>query len=579
MLEFPGSDDSQESHARSDIVHDSDPSSGGLAEAVESALADCREAKARGADLVEFRIDAVFEGSFGDDAADAHAAAQFHRLLDESTLPVVLTCRPSWEGGEYEGDDESRAELLEKLCCGLGCAPAYIDVELAAYTKSAEFRDRIDSCVSKANGQGSETRLILSIHDFKGRPADLDRMMLKAYDEPACSIVKVAYRARSLRDNLDLFEMTRNAPKPTIALGMGEFGLMSRVLAPKFNGFLTFASLRNEAATAPGQPTIDELLEMYRFRSIGKATKFYGVIGWPVGQSLSPLIHNAGFAEIGWDGVYLPLPIAADAGDAEASYTSFKATVESMLADSVLGLGGVSVTIPHKLNAAKLVWENGWFGSVQPWPPEALNTLVFSTESPTQNTSYNTDVDAIDDLIHEANSAAEWYVPAATVVVHGTGGVARAAVAGAWPGKTRVVGRDRTKAVQLVESLLTSIPDASEPDGEWLEVADDILEDFGKRVIYINCTPVGMTGGPDPDGLSIPIPDMANIGPETVFFDTVYNPVETPMLKAARERGCKTIDGVEMFVKQAAAQFELWTGTPAPVELFDRLCREKLSAD
>jgi len=85
-----------------------------------------------------------------------------------------------------------------------------------------------------------------------------------------------------------------------------------------------------------------------------------------------------------------------------------------------------------------------------------------------------------------------------------------------------------------------------------------------------------MSGGPDPDGLSIPIPDMTNIGPDTVFFDTVYNPIETPMLRAARERGCRTIDGVQMFVRQAAAQFELWTGKPAPVELFDRLVREAL---
>ncbi len=86
-----------------------------------------------------------------------------------------------------------------------------------------------------------------------------------------------------------------------------------------------------------------------------------------------------------------------------------------------------------------------------------------------------------------------------------------------------------------------------------------------------------MTDGPDPDALSIPILDMPPLPPETVFFDTVYNPVETPMLKAARARGCRTIDGVEMFVKQAAAQFELWTGKPAPIELFDRLCREKLA--
>ena len=94
--------------------------------------------------------------------------------------------------------------------------------------------------------------------------------------------------------------------------------------------------------------------------------------------------------------------------------------------------------------------------------------------------------------------------------------------------------------------------------------------------MYINCTPVGMAGGSDPDGMSIPVDKLGPIAPETVFFDTVYNPIETPMLKTAKALGCKTIDGVEMFVRQAAKQFEMWTDESAPVELFDRLCRERL---
>src|SRR5690606_36932426 len=98
------------------------------------------------------------------------------------------------------------------------------------------------------------TRLILSTHDFNGRPADLTRKILAMQAEPACAVVKVAYRARSIRDNLELFDTLSERQKPTIALGMGEFGLMSRALAPKFGGFLTFASLRDESATAPGQP-------------------------------------------------------------------------------------------------------------------------------------------------------------------------------------------------------------------------------------------------------------------------------------------------------------------------------------
>src|SRR5262249_43988623 len=129
------------------------------------------------------------------------------------------------------------------------------------------------------------TSLILSSHDFNSRPPDLIRQLERMYSEPACRVVKVAFRTRSVRDNLELLDIVSagragdSGGKPIIALGMGPFGLMSRVLAPKFGGFLTFASLRRDSAPAPGQPTISELLGLYRFRSIGSATKVYGVIG------------------------------------------------------------------------------------------------------------------------------------------------------------------------------------------------------------------------------------------------------------------------------------------------------------
>ncbi len=545
------------------------------------ALADAIQAAEHGADLVEFRIDRCFDGSTGSDTEDAALIKALQDLIAHAPLPVILTCRPTWEGGEYDGDDADRVALFEKLTAASPSPPAYLDVELAAYTRSANLRQKINLCVAhdtqqRPHDRPLSTRLILSTHDFQGRPADLTRKLAAAYAEPAAAIVKVAFRARSLRDNLELFDILAEAQKPTIALGMGEFGLMSRVLAPKFGGFLTFASLRDTAATAPGQPTLDDMLNLYRFRSINKDTKLYGVIGWPVTQSMSPLIHNASFAKVGHNGVYLPLPVVADENDTEASYTSFKATVEDLYLHDRVSLSGVSVTIPHKVNAARLATENAWFGEVTPWPPQAINTLVFPSNSDNAPASYNTDQDAIDMLLLDAMNDAEW--PICTVVVHGTGGVARAAIAGAWPEATRVYGRNRERAERLVADMIVAMPESKSHEGNWLEVADTLTGDFGPRVVYINCTPLGMTNGPDPSALSIPIPDMLSITPDTVFFDTVYNPIETPMLKAARERGCRTIDGVQMFVKQAAAQFELWTGKPAPEQLFDRLVRAKLSA-
>jgi len=519
-----------------------------MVESIDASLKDAALAKIKGADLVELRIDPYFHGSTGSDAEDQVVINELHRLLAECPLPVVLTCRSSAEGGDYDGEETDRVSMLEKLTAACDTPPAYLDFELAAYQKSANIRQKINLCVAHPEQKRDvATRLILSMHDFEKRPADLDRRLLAAYDEPACSVVKVAYRARSIRDNLDLFELTRGAPKPTIALGMGEFGLMSRVLAPKFNGYLTFAALRDESTTAPGQPTLSDLFDLYRFRSINPKTLVYGIVGWPVTHSLSPLVHNAGFEAVGHDGEYLPMPIPADPGDPEGSDANFKATFEAMRA-SPIDLAGASITLPHKGRLAAMADAGGDVDRAG-----AANT--FARGKPIANT----DLLAIRSLVSERLGSRD---RAISVAVIGAGGVARAAVA-ACPDAT-VFNRTRDRAAQLAA------------DFEHAKVGEaDRLghEPFG---LYINCTPVGMAGGPDPEGLSIPIDKLPSLPPETVFFDTVYNPVETPMLRAARAAGYTTIDGVQMFVKQAAHQFTLWTGKPAPERLFDRLCRERL---
>ena len=538
-------------------------------ESVEQALEEAALARTLGADLIELRVDDLFTG-------EQHEADEIIRLLSRCPLPVILTCRPAWEGGGYDGDETDRISMFEFVCTSER-PPAYLDVELAAYTASENIRQKVNLCVAHPKQTRSvKTRLILSSHDFDTRPADLTKRLLAMYAEPSCAVAKIAYRARSIRDNLELFEITREAPKPTIALGMGEFGLMSRVLAPKFGGFLTFASLRDESATAPGQPTISDLLGMYRFRSIGRQTKLYGVIGWPVTQSLSPAIHNAGFEAVGHDGVYLPLPVVADPEDAEASTASVRVTIES-LADHV-DFAGASVTIPHKESVAQLYAGDvsDQHGVVR--PIGAANTVAWEWRRDDEvgrirdsdELVFNTDATALRALLGETLGV----MHGRTLCVVGAGGVARAAVWAGLQARAYVAIANRTTA-------------RAEAVADWFNGQADRTWERAGRVIgldevatlnaaaYVNCTPVGMATGPDPDGLSIPVPDML-VAPETVFFDTVYNPIETPMLRAARERGCQTIDGVQMFVRQAAEQFRIWTGKAAPAELLDRICREKL---
>lgn len=574
-----------------------------MVQEIDAALADCAEAKRLGAEIAEYRIDQVFsgasEGAEMDDVDATIETAEILRLIRSSPLPCIITCRPTFEGGFYDGDDSSRISLYEHLGA-IENPPRYIDVELATLTRSANIRQKVLLAVDHPGQmRGLETGLILSMHDFERRPADLTRRFLAMQAEPAAKVLKVAFRARSLRDNLELFDLIRESDRPAIALGMGEFGLMSRVLAPKFGAFLTFASLRDASATAPGQPTITEILQRYRFRSINKTTRVYGVIGWPVGHSLSPLIHNAGFESVGHNGVYLPLPIAssADSGGSpgptsenatSGNYESFKATVLELIDHQGLDFSGASITLPHKENLVRLARELGeshhWFLSPAAAAIGAANTLVIDRDAggkPTRINADNTDAPAIADCLREAVGGMGGQQRVAdlkghTVVILGAGGVARAAACACASSGASVVilARNRDQAETLASDLTVALPSHT---GTRISAAP--WDDRHKTVasIFINCTPVGMKGGPAPDASPIEPAALTGCNPaEAIFFDTVYNPVRTPMLSLASDTGATIIDGATMFVRQGALQFTKWTGQPAPAAMFDGLVRARL---
>jgi 3-dehydroquinate dehydratase/shikimate dehydrogenase len=484
----------------------------------EQALADARHARLAGADLVEFRLDAFFEEASQIDAC--------MRLVADSPLPCIATCRPTWEGGEYEGDEEARLALFERLAQAEH-APRYIDVELAAKQKP--------ELVGNAPG------LILSLHDFEGRPANLTRQLLQLRDSPA-ALHKIAFRARSLRDNLELFDILAHRDRPTIALGMGSYGLMSRVLAPKFGGFLTFASLRAESTTAPGQPTIAELLDLYRFKSISRATKVFGIVGDPVEHSRSPAMHNAGFERIGFDGVYLPLPGAP-------GYESLKATLAELLAYDTLDLTGLSVTMPHKENLVRLAREQGW--TLDPLADRcgAANTIVRDGAA---IRVMNTDGPAVVRCLQQAG------VALGNVLVLGAGGMARAAAFALADVGATVYIHNRT--AERARELAGAVPNA---------MAIESHGDLPPMRAIVQCTPVGMAGGPAPGDAPIPADALG----DAAIVETVYHPLQTPLVKIAAAQGLRVIDGLDVLVTQAAAQFEAFTGETAPIELFREAAR------
>ncbi len=516
---------------------------------VEQAVADAAVAAERGADLVEYRID-----QFTD-----HPPA-VSRLVERSPLPCIVTCRPTWEGGEYDGDEQTRISLLEQV--GLGeSRPAYIDLELAAYQSSANLRQKVNLVIDHPEQvRPTDTGLILSSHDFESRPADLYQRVEAMALAPACRVIKVAWKARSLRDNLEAFEILAHRAKPAIALCMGEYGLPSRVLAKKFGALLTFAAVDDDAGTAPGQPTIDQLKRLYRWDAIDEATRVYGVIGHPVVHSRSPAIHNAGFAAAQFNGVYLPLPILP-------AYESFKATLIALLDYPPLHFSGASVTIPHKENLLRFVREMG--GEVDPLAQRigAANTLTvregggpFGPRLHASNTDYAAALDAVCDGMGISREE----LSNLRIAVLGAGGAARAIVAGFAQAGASVVLYNRTfdKAKALAEAF-ADLPGKVVP-ARWEKLCDSCCQ------VYINCTPVGMF----PDVNQSPMPKgkrgkgQSGWGPGTVVFDTIYNPPVTKLLEEAHQAGCVTIPGAEMFIRQAAGQFEQWTGKSAPILVF-----------
>ncbi len=517
---------------------------------LDDALRDAAAAVRAGADLVELRIDRFTDHP-----------EQLAPLVERAALPCIVTCRPTWEGGAYDGDETTRISVLEAACLGPR-QPAYLDVELAAYQRSANIRQKIGLVVDHPGQvRPVTTKLILSSHDFDGRPVELHERVRAMADAPACRVIKIVWTAQSLADNVEAFRLIADQPKPTIALCMGEAGLPSRVLAGKFGAELTFATLARDAATAPGQPTIRDLKDLYRWDAIGAATRVYGVIGDPVSHSMGPAIHNAAFGEVGHDGVYLPLRV-------RPGYGAFESDIAAWLDHDELHVVGASVTIPHKQNLLRFVRDRGGRVEALAETIGAANTLAIDGGGALS--ASNTDYAAALDAVCAAMGTDRSGLAGKTVAVIGAGGVARAVVAGFAQHDANVTIYNRTveRARELADGF------GRQSGATVLVKPLDQLRADGAD-IYVNCTPIGMH--PNTGETPMPIGDNDLAGHAPVIFDTIYNPIETRLLREARSAGCKTVSGVEMFVRQAAAQFTLWTGQPAPVDLMRRIVEQRLN--
>jgi len=502
---------------------------------VQQARREIALAAEAGADLVELRLDELED------------ADRVPDLVAESPIGIVLTCRSASEGGHSELSDEQRLRLVSQI------APGDDRVLI-------DFEHRALQRIGPAD---IHNRLIVSFHDFSGRPPTLTRTYAEMAAGPG-HIVKLAWMARSIRDNIEALEILQSRQKPTIALCMGEAGLISRVLAKKFGGFLTFAALEKGAESAPGQITIHEMKRLYRWDRIGPQTRVYGVVACPVAHSMSPAVHNAAFDAAGHDGVYLPMLV-------QPGYESFKAFMEDFANYKPLHLRGLSITIPHKENALRYLQEKG--ARIDPLAVDigAVNTIIIdrdAAENPILS-GINTDYQAIIDTICNAMQITPQQLRDCRVAVIGAGGTGRTAVAAlAKLGATVVVyNRTYERAEELARAF----------DGRIGKVVAARLEKLCDSCcqVYINTTSVGMYPSTDQSVFANAPP---RLDPQTLVFDTVYNPPKTKLLRQAEAAGAKTVGGIEMFVRQAAGQFLAWTGLSPPMQLMRQIIQQRLSS-
>lgn len=502
-------------------------------DSIDEIRADALEAIDAGATMIELRLD-LMEDVSDDDLRNL-------RETISADIPFLLTYRCPSEGGGDEATDEVRLSRLEAL----GPIAQFIDVELQTLERSDRNRNTVErslhraGVVSQSGGQevieqAASRKLVLSRHDHKDRPPSLQGDLVRMAGHSECAVAKLAWRARTIRDNFEAFELLRLSPKPAIAVCMGEDGQLSRVLAKKFGAFGSYAALRPMLESAPGQITLADMRGRFQWDIIDGSTAVYGVIGDAVAHSVSPDVHNACFKAGQINAVYLPMRVSP-------APEAFKAFMLEVLARPWLDFRGFSVTVPHKENAYRFIQEQGGELDEPSRKCGAVNTIGVSPDGRLAgwNTDCNASVDALTSALPQGRA-----LTGCRILVLGAGGAARAFAVGAL-GRGAVVavanrGEERGRRL------------ASDLHCEFIEWDNRHREKFD---VLVNCTTVGMV----PNSADSPFPVEA-VPAKCVVFDMVYNPLQTKLLRDSSRRGCLVVDGLSMFSRQAAAQFALWTG-------------------
>jgi 3-dehydroquinate dehydratase / shikimate dehydrogenase len=487
---------------------------------LESALQDRHSARHRGEKTIELRLDWL---------EDNREIARFLRKLAAAKLQaaMIATFRRRQAGGKYRGSiGQQLAHLAEAVRAGC----RWYDLEIES------IRECPPKLLDALLGEASR---IASAHFFAKVPRDLGRVAAEL-DRSRSEAIKIAARCESLAEGLKLLRLGRQRGD-FIGIPMSESALPLRVLAMRHNSALSYAPVEN--ATAPGQVSFDEMRNVYRADSIDRRTRVYGIIGDPVAHSLSPAIQNAAFQARRINAIYLPF-LVSDLRD-------FIGAIEP------LGIAGFSVTIPHKQAILR------YLDDCDPLAAAigAVNTVV--VRAPGKLYGCNTDYVGV-------LRALEPFIPlrGSRVLILGAGGAARAvafalAQAGA---AVSIAARRKSRAAALAKAI-----QGQAIEFKHLRVANRPREKHEFFDAIINATPVGM----HPRVHDSPL-DARDLNCRLVF-DTIYRPQETKLLRLAARRGIETVSGVEMFLAQGTAQFEIWTGERAPAQLMRKVAQQALA--
>ncbi|MFM7166050.1 MAG: shikimate dehydrogenase [Planctomycetaceae bacterium] len=479
-----------------------------------SMMEEHRALAEKGAELVELRVDFM------------RKRPDMGRLLKDRPTPVVVTCRRKADRGRWFGTEEQRLAILREAIIG---GAEYVDLEVDVAGSIRRY---------------GKTKRIVSYHNFDETPLELfDIYQRMAKLDP--DVIKIVTMANSPGDNVRMLEMVGAAGVPTVGFCMGEMGTISRVLCGRHGSPFTYASFSREREMAPGQLSWAEVRNLFRFDHISERTAVFAVIGDPIAQSKSPLIHNAAYRKLGLNAVYVPIRVPPDQ------------LQESLKELERLRVAGFSVTIPHKEGVLQYAEQLDEATDLM----GAANTLFHRDgQWCATNTDAPAAISAIQEGLRKAGSIPD--LAARKVLILGAGGAARAVGHGLLQqgAVVTLTNRSRDRGKSLAAELGCQFT-------SWENRGSEICD------VLVNCTSVGMHPNVDESPF-----EQHWLSDSTLVFDTVYNPEQTLLLKQARDRGCASVSGVEMFIRQAALQFELFTGYEAPVEYMTETLRRSNAA-